>query len=309
EALEWTDLPLGTPGPGEVLVRQTAVGVNFIDIYFRTGLYPWPGDTITPGGEAAGIVEAVGEGASLKPGDRVAYVSRNGAYREQRVMPEADLVSLPDGIDERLAASVMLKGLTVHYLVNSSYQVKPGDTVLVHAAAGGVGLLIGQWLNSMGARAIGTAGSAEKVALAKAHGYDAVINYRTEDFVEAVGTLTGGSGVAAVYDGVGRDTWEGSLKCLSRLGTLVSFGQSSGPLDGFTMAHLAGGSFTAVRPVLFDYIATRQALEARTGELFEMLQTGKVTAKVAHERPLTEAGDVHRALEGRSTTGSTVLLP
>ena len=309
EVMDWADLPLEAPGPGEALIRQSAVGVNFIDIYFRSGLYPWPGDTLVPGSEAAGVVEAVGEGTGLTPGDRVAYVTRHGAYREARVMPADSLVRLPDGISETLAASVMLKGLTAQYLVTSSYVVKPGDTVLVHAAAGGVGLILGQWLASIGARAIGTAGSPEKVAQALAHGYDAVVNYREADFVAALRDLTGGEGVAAVYDSVGRDTWRGSLNCLKPLGSFVNFGQSSGMIEGFALSDLAAGSLTAIRPVLFDYIATREALERRSAELFGKLLDGSVRCDVTQVRPLVEAPQVHEAMAARATTGSTVLIP
>jgi NADPH2:quinone reductase len=311
EIMEWVEIETGRPGPGEVLLRHTAVGVNFIDVYYRSGLYKWPDATMIPGAEAAGVVEAVGDGVSgFAIGDRVAYVQPFGAYREWRVMPAGRLVKLPEAIDDQQAAAVMLKGLTAQYLVTSSYVVKPGDTILVHAAAGGVGLLLGQWLKAIGARAIGTAGSKDKAALALQHGYDAVIDYRKEDFVEAVKELTGGLGCAAVYDSVGQDTWRGSLKCLKRLGSFVNFGQSSGTITGFSLADLAsGGSLTAVRPVLFDYIAEREDLERRAADLFGRLTRGEVKADVVATMPLERAVEAHVALEGRKTTGSTVLTP
>ncbi|MCL6706317.1 quinone oxidoreductase [Pseudomonas sp. R2.Fl] len=311
EVMEWSDVETGAPGPGEALVRHTAIGVNFIDVYFRSGLYQWPGETMIPGAEAAGVVEAVGAGVEgLRPGDRVAYVQRFGAYRQTRLMPADRLVRLPDGIADTLAAAVMLKGLTAQYLVTACYGVKPGDTVLVHAAAGGVGLLLGQWLKALGARAIGTAGSDEKVALALRHGYGDVVNYRTTDFVETVRDLTGGKGCAAVYDSVGEDTWRGSLKCLRRRGSFINFGQSSGTITGFSLSDLAAhGSLTANRPVLFDYIAERADLEERTTDLFTRLQSGEVRADVVSTLPLDQAVTAHRDLEGRRTTGSTVLLP
>jgi len=311
EVLIWRDLETGTPGPGEVLVRHSAIGVNFIDVYFRSGLYPWPDATMIPGAEAAGVVESVGPDVQgFQPGDRVAYVLANGAYRTRRVVPADRLIALPDGIGEQMIAGALLKGLTAQYLVTSSYRVARGDTVLVHAAAGGVGLLIGQWLASLGARAIGTAGTPEKCALALAHGYGDVINYREQDFVAEVHELTGGQGCAAVYDSVGRDTWRGSLKCLARRGMFVSFGQSSGLLEGFTLSDLAsGGSLSANRPVLFDYIVTRADLLARAGDLFAHILDGSVRVDVARTLPLRDAARAHAELEARKTTGSTVLIP
>ncbi|MGB8812632.1 MAG: quinone oxidoreductase [Paracoccaceae bacterium] len=311
EVMAWEPLPLAAPGPGEVRLRHTAIGVNFIDIYFRSGLYPWPEATLIPGAEAAGVVDVVGAGVTgLHPGDRVAYVMRYGAYRQARVVPADRLVKLPADISDTLGASVMLKGLTAQYLVTASYVVKPGDTVLVHAAAGGVGLLLGQWLAAIGARAIGTAGSDEKAALARAHGYDAVINYRTTDFVAAVQDLTHGQKCAAVYDSVGADTWRGSLKCLAPLGMFVNFGQSSGMIEGFSLADLAaGGSLSANRPVLFDYIAKRDDLERRTSALFAMLTSGAIRCDVQNVHPLQAAAQVHAAMALRQTTGSTVLIP
>lgn len=311
EAMEWVDLPVSKPGPGEVLLRQTAIGVNFLDVYYRSGLYPWPEASIIPGAEAAGVVEALGAGVSdFRIGDRVAYVMAHGAYRRARVVPADRLIALPDDISDTTIAGALLKGLTAQYLVTASYVVRPGDTVLVHAAAGGVGLLLGQWLAALGAQAIGTAGSAEKCALAQNHGYAHVINYRTQDFVAEVAAITGGNGVAAAYDSVGHDTWRGSLKCLSRRGMFVNFGQSSGMMAGFSMQDLAvNGSLSANRPVLFDYIASRAELMQRSQDLFARIQSGKLRLDSATTRPLIEAADAHRALEARQTTGSTVLLP
>ena len=308
--MELVEQAPGTPGPGEVLLRQSAIGVNFIDVYFRSGLYPWPGKTLIPGAEAAGVVEAVGPGVEeFSVGDKAAYVLPNGAYRTARVVPAERLLKLPEGIAPRHIAGAMLKGLTAQYLVTASYVVRPGDTVLVHAAAGGVGLLLGQWLKALGARAIGTAGSAEKAKLALAHGYSDVINYREADFAEAVADLTGGAGCAAVYDSVGQDTWRGSLACLRPRGMFVSFGQSSGMIEGFQIADLAKGSLSANRPVLFDYIATRADLEERAGDLFARILDGALKLDIARTLPLAQAGEAHADLEARRTVGSTVLIP
>ena len=310
EVMEWCALETGTPGPNEALVRHTAVGVNFIDVYNRTGLYPWPDDTMIPGAEAAGVVEAVGEGVvGLKVGDRVAYVLKFGAYRERRVLPADRLVVLPEGVSDDLAASVMLKGLTAQYLVTSTYQVKSGDTVLVHAAAGGVGLILGQWLKALGARAIGTAGSPEKVALALKHGYTDVINYREEAFAEKVLELTDGEGCEVVYDSVGKDTWRGSIACLKPFGMFANFGQSSGMIDDFKLSDLASGSKAASRPVLFDYVAKRDDLVLRANDLFSRLVSGDIKADVVASMPLKDAAEAHKALEGRQTTGATILKP
>lgn len=310
EVMEWVDMPDGRPGPGEVLLRHTAIGVNFLDIYYRSGLYPWPDKEMIPGAEAAGVVEMVGDGVSdLRVGDRVAYAQSYGAYREMRVVPAEWLVSLPDGLNATSVASALLKGLTAQYLVTSSYAVQSGDTVLVHAAAGGVGLLLGPWLAALGATAIGTAGGAEKVALARTHGYAHVIDYRAEDFVAEVARLTGGKGCAAVYDSVGADTWRGSLKCLRRRGVFVNFGQSSGLIRDFALSDLAAGSLTAIRPVLFDYVATRPELLERCADLFARIADGTLRLDVVNTRPLREAGAVHVDMEARRTMGSTVLLP
>lgn len=297
------------PGPGEALVRHTAVGLNFIDVYHRSGLYPWAVERdLVPGSEAAGVVEAVGPGVQgLTPGDRVAYTHPLGAYATARVLPADRLVPIPDGVSDEQAASLMLKGLTAHYLLHATFKVEPGMAVLVQAAAGGVGLLLGQWLAALGATAIGTAGGPDKAALARAHGYTEVIDYRAQDFVAPVRALTGGVHVA--YDGVGRDTWRGSLACLRTRGAFVSFGQASGPIEGFGLGDLAKGSFTACRPVLFHYIADPGELRARAADLFAAVAAGVLTAEVRQRLPLAEAARAHRDLEARRTTGATVLIP
>ena len=311
EALEWTALETARPGRGEVLIEQRAIGVNFIDTYFRSGLYPWPATPLIPGAEAAGVVAEVGESVTdLKVGDRVAYTLPLGAYRTRRTLAAERLVKLPDGIAFDVAASVMLKGLTAQFLLTSCFAVKAGDTVLVHAAAGGVGLLLGQWLKLIGATSIGTAGSPEKTALAKANGYTHVIDYRAEDFVARVKEITGSEGCAVVYDSVGKDTWRGSLKCLRLRGSFVHFGQSSGMIADFKFSDLAsGGSLYATRPMLFDYIKSREDLSARAADLFAKLQSGQVKAHVGQRIALRDAAAAHRDLEGRRTMGATVLLP
>jgi NADPH2:quinone reductase len=297
------------PGPGEALVRHTAVGLNFLDVYHRSGLYPWAVDhDLIPGSEAAGVIAAVGAGVTdLAPGDRVAYTHPLGAYASARVIAADRLVRVPEGIGDEQAASLMLKGLTAHYLIHSTFPVAAGMTVLVQAAAGGVGLLLGQWLAAKGVRAIGTAGGPEKVALAKAHGYAEVIDYRAGEFAPRVLELTNGTGVDAVYDSVGRDTWRGSLACLRTRGAFVNFGQASGMIEGFTLADLARGSFTACRPVLFHYVADPAELRARADDLFAAVRSGAITAEVRRRVPLTEVAEAHRGLEARETTGATVL--
>jgi NADPH2:quinone reductase len=302
----------GKPGRGEALIRHTAVGVNFIDVYFRTGLYPAPGGfPCVLGSEGAGIVLAVGAGVrNVKAGDRVAYTLAGGGYQSHRLIAADRLVKIPAGVSDKTAAAAMLKGLTAHYLIHDSYKAMKGDTVLVHAAAGGVGLILGQWLKAKGVKAIGTAGGPEKCALAKKNGYAQVIDYRSEDFVARVREITKGKGVAAVYDSVGRDTYPGSLKVLRKFGTFVSFGQSSGTITDFKLADLsANGSLFATRPTLFAFIAERAELERRAKALFAMIGSGKVKIAVNQTFPLAEAGEAHRALEGRRTTGQTVLLP
>ncbi|HSY95785.1 MAG TPA: quinone oxidoreductase [Steroidobacteraceae bacterium] len=311
EALEWSALETAAPGPGEVRILQRAIGVNFIDTYFRNGHYPWPSTPLIPGAEAAGVVAQVGAGvADFNVGDRVAYTLPVGAYRTQRVVAAERLVKLPDAIAFDVAASAMLKGLTAQFLLTSCYPVKAGDTVLVHAAAGGVGLLLGQWLKSLGATAIGTAGSPDKAAIAKANGYTHVIDYRAEDFVARVKEITGSRGCDVVYDSVGKDTWRGSLKSLRPRGMFVHFGQSSGMIADFKFSDLAsGGSLYATRPTLFDYIKSREDLASRAADLFARLASGKIKAHVGQRVPLRDAADAHRDLESRRTIGSTVLLP
>jgi NADPH2:quinone reductase len=310
EALEWCELQTAAPGPGEVRIAQHAVGLNFIDTYYRKGAYPWPTTPLIPGAEAAGVVDAVGEGAEFKIGDRVAYTMHVGAYRTRRVVPADRLVKLPDTIAFDVAASMMLKGLTTQFLLNSCYTVKAGDIVLVHAAAGGVGLLMGQWLKSLGATSIGTVGSADKITLAKASGYSHVIDYRTEDFAARVKDITGGRGCDVVYDSVANDTWRGSLKCLRTRGLFVCFGQSSGPITDFKISDLAaGGSLYATRPTLFDYIKTGDELQSRAADLFAKVASGAVKAHIGQRLSLRDAAQAHRDLEARRTTGSTILLP
>jgi NADPH2:quinone reductase len=311
DAMVWSDVEVSAPGPGEVRLRHRAIGVNFIDVYYRSGLYPWPDKTLIPGAEAAGVIEAVGPGVrKFTVGDRVAYVSRFGAYCEERLIDADRCVEIPDSLSDTVVAGSLLKGLTAQYLVTSSYAVQPGDTILVHAAAGGVGLILGQWLKALGAQTIGTAGSPEKIALAEAHGYDHVINYRQDDFVAAVKDITEGRGCAAVYDSVGADTWRGSLQCLKKRGMFVSFGQSSGMIEGFKLSDLAAhGSLSANRPVLFDYVEDRAELLSRSADLFSRLVGGEIRINEPDQRPLAEAAEAHALLEGRQTTGSLVLTP
>jgi len=310
EVLEWTQFDSAVPGPGEVRLVQKAIGLNFIDTYYRQGTYAWPSDPLIPGGEAAGIVEAVGSGAPFKVGDHVAYTIATGAYRTHRVVPADRLVKLPDGVSFEDAASLMLKGLTAQYLLKSTFPVEPGQTVLVHAAAGGVGLILGQWLKALRVTSIGTAGSDEKCKLAKANGYTHVIDYRAEDFVARVSEITGGQRCDVVYDSVGHDTWRGSLKCLKRRGMFVCFGQSSGPITEFKLSDLAGGgSLYATRPGLFDYIKTREELESRAADLFGQVKAGHVKAHIGQRVALRDAAQAHRDLEGRHTHGATVLIP
>jgi len=309
EVLEWTQLDSAAPGPGEVRLVQKAIGLNFIDTYYRAGHYAWPTDPLIPGGEAAGIVEAVGSGTPFKVGDHAAYTMPTGAYRTHRVVAADRLVKLPDGVSFEDAASLMLKGLTAQYLLKSTFPVQSGNTVLVHAAAGGVGLILGQWLKALGITSIGSAGSRPKCELAKANGYTHVIDYRTEDFVARVKEITGGKGCDVVYDSVGHDTWRGSLKCLRPRGTFVCFGQSSGPITDFKFSDLAGGSLYATRPGLFEYIKTREELESRAADLFAQVKAGHVKAHIGQKVALRDAARAQRDLEGRHTRGATVLLP
>jgi NADPH2:quinone reductase len=312
EVLEWRDHSAGEPGPGEVLIKHEAVGLNFIDVYFRTGLYPAPnGLPLVPGNEGAGVVVSVGEGVtSLGQGDRVAYAGPIGAYAQTRVIAADRLVKVPDGIGLDVAAGMMLKGMTAEYLLRRTYEVKAGDTILFHAAAGGVGLIAGQWAKALGATVIGTVGSAAKAELASANGYDHVINYRDEDFVARVKDITGGNGADVVYDSVGKDTFPGSLDCLRPRGMWVSFGQSSGPIEPFNVGLLSQkGSLYATRPTLFTYIASRADLELSAGALFDMVGRGDVKIEINQRYPLSDAASAHRDLEGRKTTGTTVLMP
>lgn len=312
EVLRYEEVEVGAPGDGQALIRQTAVGLNFLDIYYRTGLYPAPdGLPLIPGGEGAGVVEAVGPGvAGLQAGDRVAYAAGVGGYAEQRLIAADRLVKLPDAISDEQAAGMMLKGMTVEYLLRRTFKVKEGDTVLYHAAAGGVGLIFGQWAKSLGATVIGTAGSADKIALAKAHGFDHVVNYRDTDFVAAVDEITGGRKCDVVYDSVGKDTFSGSLDCLKPRGMLVSFGQSSGPIPPFNLAVLSQkGSLYLTRPTLFTYVAKREDLEAAAQALFDVVSSGKVKIEINQTYALKDAGRAQADLEARKTTGTTVLLP
>ncbi|MBH0236560.1 quinone oxidoreductase family protein [Methylobrevis albus] len=312
EVLSFEEVALAAPGPGEALLRQTAVGVNFIDVYFRSGLYPAPaGLPLTLGSEGAGIVEAVGEGVTaVKPGDRVAYAGPMGAYAESRLVPADRLVPLPDGVDDRTAAAAMLKGMTVQYLLRQTFKVGPEHTILFHAAAGGVGLIAGQWARALGCRIIGTAGSDEKCALALENGYDEVINYRTENFAQRVRELTGGAGCDVVYDSIGKDTFPASLDCLKPRGLFVSFGNASGAVEAFNLGLLSQkGSLYATRPTLFSYVAKREDLLATAADLFGVIADGTVHIAINQDFPLAAAADAHRALESRATTGSTILLP
>jgi NADPH2:quinone reductase len=311
EVLVYEDVAVGDPGPNEARVRHTAIGLNFIDTYHRSGLYPLPLPSGV-GSEAAGVVEAVGPGVTwVKPGDRVGYAGGPpGSYSEARIVPAARLVKVPEGISDQQVAAMMLKGLTTQYLVRRTFKVQPGQTVLFHAAAGGVGLIACQWLKALGATVIGTVGSDEKAKLAKAHGCDHAIVYTRENFVERLNEITGGKKVPVVYDSVGKDTFMGSLDCLQPLGMLVVFGNGSGPVPPFDLGLLAQkGSLYVTRPTLVTYTAKREDLEASASELFEMVKSGKVKIEINQTYALKDAAQAHRDLEGRKTTGSTVLLP
>ena len=312
EVLTYEDFDPGQPGAGEVRVRHTAVGVNFLDCYFRSGLYAAPnGLPLIPGGEAAGVVVALGNGVSgLNPGDRVAYSTPLGAYAEERLVAADRLVKVPDGISDEEAAAMMLKGMTAEYLLRRTFKVKPGDTVLYHAAAGGVGLIFGQWAKHLGATVIGTAGSADKLALAGQHGFDHLINYREQDFVAAVREITGGKMCDVVYDSVGKDTFPASLDCLKPLGVFVSFGQSSGPIPPFSISLLQQkGSLYATRPTLFAYIAKRADLEASATALFDVVESGAVKIAINQRHALKDAAKAHAELEARRTIGTSILIP
>ena len=312
EVLKWEEIEVGAPGPDEIRVRHSAVGLNFIDVYFRTGLYPSGGSPFVPGVEGAGVVEAVGaDVAELCVGDRVAYAARPlGAYAQERLMPASLVVKIPTGVDDQCAAAMMLKGMTAEYLLRRTFKVGSDHTILFHAAAGGVGLIACQWAKALGATVIGTVGSEEKAALASAHGCDHPINYSRENVVDRVAELTEGCGVDVVYDSVGKDTFMASLDCLKPLGFMVSFGQSSGPIEHVDIGLLAAkGSLFLTRPTLFSYNAERAQLVESAGALFDVVAAGKVRVEVNQTFELANAADAHRALEGRQTTGSTVLLP
>jgi NADPH2:quinone reductase len=311
EVLEYVDVEVGAPGPGEARVRNHAIGVNFIDTYFRSGLYPLD----LPNGlgqEAAGVVEAVGEGVThVRPGDRVAYAARpNGAYSQLRVMPADVLVRLPDDISFETGAAMLLQGMTVQYLLKQTYAVQPGDTILFHAAAGGVGLIACQWARALGVNLIGTVGSNEKAALARQHGAAHVINYNEEDVVQRVLEITNGEKVPVVYDSVGKDTFTRSLDCLRPRGLMVSFGNASGPVPPVSLNELsARGSLYITRPTLQSYAATRAQREAMAADLFQMVADGRIAIDIHQRFPLADAARAHIALEGRRTTGKTILLP
>jgi NADPH2:quinone reductase len=311
EALTYEEVAVAAPGPNEARVRHTAIGVNYLDTYHRSGLYPLP----MPAGigqEAAGVVEAVGDGVDwVKPGDRVAYCGGpTGAYATERVMPADKLVKIPDAVDDVTAATLMLKGLTVQYLFRQTYPLKGGETILFHAAAGGVGLIACQWARALGVTMIGTVGSDAKAELARANGCAHTIVYTREDFVARVKELTGGKGVPVVYDAIGKDTFPQSLDCLSLRGLFVSFGNSSGPIAAFNIGLLAQkGSLFATRPTLFSYANTRQALTTMADDMFALVKAGKLKSEARQRFALKDAANAHRALESRATMGASVLIP
>jgi len=311
EAMQWEEVAVGDPGPGEARVRHTAVGVNYIDTYHRSGLYkvPLPSGL---GSEGAGVIEAVGSGVDwVKAGDRIAYCGGPlGSYSEARVMPADRLVKLPDAISDRVAATLMLKGLTTQYLFRQIFPLKAGDTILFHAAAGGVGLIACQWARALGVTMIGTVGSDEKAALAKANGCTHTIVYTKENFVEGVKALTGGKGVPVVYDGIGKDTFPSSLDCLQPRGLFVSYGNASGPVPPFDILLLSQkGSLMVTRPTLFTFAKDRESIAAMSGELFDLVKAGKIVSEPRQTVPLKDAAEAHRALESRRTTGATILVP
>jgi NADPH:quinone reductase len=311
EVLTWEEVEVGDPGPGQIRIKQTAVGLNYIDVYGRTGLYPQDELPFIPGMEGAGVVTAVGEGVrDLKIGRRVAYAGPIGAYAEERLIAADRVVRIPEGVSDETAAAVMLKGMTAQYLLRRTYKVGSDTTLLFHAAAGGVGMIACQWAASLGATVIGTVGSAGKALIARSHGCTHVINYREEDVVAKVKAYTKGEGVDVVYDSIGKDTFPMSLDCLKRRGMWVSFGQASGPVPEFRINLLAQkGSLFATRPTLGDYIATRKELVSTANDLFGVIAKGKVKIAVNQTYPLHEAERAHRELEGRLTTGSTLLIP
>jgi NADPH2:quinone reductase len=311
EVLKYEEVDLPAPGPGELRVRQSAIGVNYIDTYFRTGHYKAPALPFIAGNEAAGEIVAVGEGVTeFKAGERVAYVAPLGCYTAERNVPAAIAVKLPEGVSDEVGAVVMLKGMTVEYLLHRSFKVQKGDTILLHAAAGGIGLLASQWAKHLGATVIGTVGSEEKAALAKKHGCDHVILYRKDDFAEKVREITGGALCDVVYDGIGKDTVMKSLDCLKPLGTLVNFGSSSGAVENFNLGVLASkGSLFVTRPTLNTFTAKREWLDTISGNVFQAVKAGIMTVEINKRAKLKDAGDVHRALEGRETNGAIVMTP
>ena len=324
EVLRWEELEVPDPGPGEVLVRHEAVGLNYADIYHRSGLYPLPslpavGLPAVVGVEAAGVVEAVGPGAPgavsavggqiFEVGDRVAYCDVRGAYCVRRAISTKRLVRIPDGIDFEHAAASMLKGMTSWYLCRRTYPPRRGETVLVHAAAGAVGTILSQWCRALGATVIGTAGSPEKGRLAREHGCDHVILYEKEDFVERVREITGGEGVPVVYDGVGAATFDGSLQCLSHFGMMITYGNASGVVPPFDLLRLAAKCLTVARPSVMAHVERRADLEEAAAELFGHIEAGRIRIAIGQRLPLAEAAEAHRALEARQTQGCTVLLP
>ena len=311
EVMQLEEVAVGEPAAGQVRIRHTAIGVNFIDTYHRSGLYPMPMPSGL-GSEGAGVVEAVGAGVTdFKAGDRVAYTGNPiGSYAETRLYAADRLVKIPAGITDQQAASMMLKGMTVQYLIHRTFKVKSGDTVLWHAAAGGVGLIATQWLKALGVTVIGTVGSAEKMVLAKKAGCAHVINYSSENFTQRVKEITGGKGVPVVYDSVGKSTWEGSLDCLQPLGMMVSFGNASGAVAPVNIGILAQkGSLFLTRPTLINYTATRADLEETSASLFDAVSSGKVKVEVSGTYKLADAAQAHSDLEGRKTTGSVILVP
>jgi NADPH2:quinone reductase len=308
EVMKWEEVEVGEPGEGQVRLKQSAAGLNFIDVYFRTGSYPQDTMPFTPGMEGAGVIEAVGPGVTeFNVGDRVGYAMALGAYAETRIAPVNRLVKLPDDIEDETAAAMMLKGMTASYLLRRTYKVGPDTTLLFHAAAGGVGTIVCQWAKHLGATMIGTVGSDEKAELAKAHGCTHTINYKTENFVERVKDITGGEGVDVVYDAIGKDTFPDSLDCLKDFGLWATFGQSSGPLPELNMGMLAQkGSLYSTRPTLATHIANRERLDELSGALFDVVVGGHVKIEINQTYAMKDAEQAHRDLEGRKTTGSTI---
>jgi NADPH2:quinone reductase len=308
EVLKWEQIEIPAPSADQALIRHTGIGMNFIDVYFRTGLYPAPTMPICPGMEGAGIVEQIGDDVTeVSVGDRVAYAGMPvGAYSEYRVIPSHRLIVIPEGISDETAASMMLKGMTVEYLLERTYRVSPGDIILLHAAAGGIGLIASQWAKARGATVIGTVGSEEKSELAQAHGCDHTIVYTKENFVDRVKDITKGAGVPVVYDSVGKDTLLDSIECLAPRGILVNFGQSSGKLENFDLGALAKGSFYVTRPSLMTYTASRTDLETSANTLFDLVLNEKVKIPINNRYKLKDAAQAHRDLEGRRTTGTTL---